>query len=367
MGIAASLALLIGLSLAMALIAWQGFGEVVHALASAGWGLLVIAAFHLAPMLINTRAWSTLFRLQDRLSFPRLLVARWIGESINSLLPVAQIGGELAKARWIAHLGIDANVAGASAVLDLTIAVLTQIIFTLLGLLLLVLQLGNDDLLFPAILGTVSISVLLAGFYIAQRRGMFEKSVVLITHLAPGREGWGIHGSAVALDAAIHAMYRNRKRLAVASAWRLCGWIIGAGEVWLAMIFLKLPVTPAQAGKLKKWIDENGQVQYGDSIPPRYAKKSIQTLNSEGVVIKTRAAAKTPKQIAEEKRLAALKASKERVRKVQARKDRILLDTFTNEDEMIMTRDGKVEAIEAIIRVTKGRIEKIRQPAQTTG
>jgi len=247
MGIAASLALLIGLSLAMALIAWQGFGEVVHALASAGWGLLVIAAFHLAPMLINTRAWSTLFRLQDRLSFPRLLVARWIGESINSLLPVAQIGGELAKARWIAHLGIDANVAGASAVLDLTIAVLTQIIFTLLGLLLLVLQLGNDDLLFPAILGTVSISVLLAGFYIAQRRGMFEKSVVLITHLAPGREGWGIHGSAVALDAAIHAMYRNRKRLAVASAWRLCGWIIGAGEVWLAMIFLKLPVTPAQA------------------------------------------------------------------------------------------------------------------------
>ena len=124
---------------------------------------------------------------------------------------------------------------------------------------------------------------------------------------------------------------------------------------------LALSITPAQAGKLKKWIDENGQVQYGDSIPPRYAKKSIQTLNNEGVVIKTRAAAKTPEQIAREKQLAALKASQERVRKAQARNDRILLDTFTNEDEMIMTRDGKVEAIEAIIRVTKGRIEKIRQ------
>jgi len=122
-----------------------------------------------------------------------------------------------------------------------------------------------------------------------------------------------------------------------------------------------LSVTPTQAGKLKKWVDENGQVQYGDHIPPRYAKKSVQTLNTQGVVVQTRAAAKTPEQIAEEERLAALEASREVTRKEQARKDRILLDTFTNEDEMIMTRDGKIEAIEAIIRVTNGRIEKIRQ------
>jgi hypothetical protein len=122
-----------------------------------------------------------------------------------------------------------------------------------------------------------------------------------------------------------------------------------------------LSVTPTQAGKLKKWVDENGQTQYGDRIPPQYSKQSSQTLNNQGVVIQTRAAAKTPEQIAEEQRIAELKASEERSRQEQARKDRILLDTFTNEDEMIMTRDGKVEAIEAIIRVTNGRIEKIRQ------
>jgi len=126
-------------------------------------------------------------------------------------------------------------------------------------------------------------------------------------------------------------------------------------------VIAALSVTPVQAGKLKKWIDENGQVQYGDHIPARYAKKSIQTLNSQGVVVNTRAAAKTREQIAEEERLAALKASQERIRREQQRKDQILLDTFTNEDEMVMTRDGKIEAIEAIIRVTNGRIEKIRQ------
>ncbi len=124
---------------------------------------------------------------------------------------------------------------------------------------------------------------------------------------------------------------------------------------------LTVPMAPAQAGKLKKWIDENGQVQYGDHIPPRYAKQSVQTLNRQGVVVDVRAAAKTPEQIAEEQRLAAIKAEQDRLRREQERKDRILLDTFTNEDEMILTRDGKIEAIEAIIRVTNGRIEKIRQ------
>ncbi len=126
-----------------------------------------------------------------------------------------------------------------------------------------------------------------------------------------------------------------------------------------------LSVVPAQAGKLKKWVDENGQVQYGDHIPPRYAKKSSQTLNNQGVVVQTRAAAKTPEQIAEEERLAKLRAEQEIKRQEQERKDRILLDTFTNEDEMILTRDGKIEAIEAIVRVTNGRIQKMRQRLAT--
>ncbi len=126
-----------------------------------------------------------------------------------------------------------------------------------------------------------------------------------------------------------------------------------------------LSVVPAQAGKLKKWVDENGQVQYGDHIPPQYAKKSSQTLNSQGIVVQTRAAAKTPEQIAEEARQAKLRAEQERKQQEQARKDRILLDTFTNEDEMVMTRDGKIEAIEAIIRVTNGRIQKIKERLST--
>jgi len=121
---------------------------------------------------------------------------------------------------------------------------------------------------------------------------------------------------------------------------------------------LGLAVLPTHAGKLFKWVDDTGQIRYGDRIPPQYAKKKNETLSNQGIVVKTRAAAKTPEQLAEEARQAAQKAEQERIRIEAARKDSILLDTFTNEDEMIMTRDGKIEAIEAVIRVTNDRTEK---------
>ena len=119
--------------------------------------------------------------------------------------------------------------------------------------------------------------------------------------------------------------------------------------------------TPTLGGKLYKWVDENGHVRYGDRIPPQYAKQQRERLNERGIVVETKAAAKTPEQIAEERRKARLAAEEKRRQEEKAARDRILLDTFTNEDEMVMTRDGKIEAVEAIIRITHGRIDSLRQ------
>jgi chromosome segregation ATPase len=124
---------------------------------------------------------------------------------------------------------------------------------------------------------------------------------------------------------------------------------------------LCMPLSASHAAKLYKWVDENGQVRYGDHIPPQYAKRGAETLSKQGVVVETRPAAKTPEQLAEEQRQAALAEQQARLERERAYQDKILLDTFTNEDEMVMTRDGKIEAIEANIRVTNGRIEKLRQ------
>ncbi|MBI5462009.1 MAG: DUF4124 domain-containing protein [Gammaproteobacteria bacterium] len=112
-------------------------------------------------------------------------------------------------------------------------------------------------------------------------------------------------------------------------------------------------------GRLFKWTDENGKVHYGDKVPPEYSKQERKILNEQGVETKTLEAAKTPEQLAEEARLAAQRQEQERIAAEQASHDRMLLATFTTEDDMVMTRDGKIAAIDGQLRVTRDRIEKI--------
>ena len=38
----------------------------------------------------------------------------------------------------------------------------------------------------------------------------------------------------------------------------------------------------ALAGKLYKWVDENGVTHYGDAIPPEYSKQTHDVLNEQG-------------------------------------------------------------------------------------
>lgn len=111
--------------------------------------------------------------------------------------------------------------------------------------------------------------------------------------------------------------------------------------------------------RLYKWVDDQGKVHYGDMVPPEYAKQERKVLNEQGVQVKTLEAAKTPEQIAEEERLATQRKEQERIAAEQVAHDRMLLATFTTEDDMVMTRDGKIAAIDGILRVTRDRIEKL--------
>ncbi|MFN2308231.1 MAG: DUF4124 domain-containing protein [Gammaproteobacteria bacterium] len=122
-----------------------------------------------------------------------------------------------------------------------------------------------------------------------------------------------------------------------------------------------LAAATSEAARLYKWTDEHGKVHYGDKVPPEYAKQERKVLNDQGVEVQTLDAAKTPEQIAEEERLAEQRREQERVAAERASHDRMLLATFTTEDDMVMTRDGKIVAIDGVLRVTRGRIEAIEE------
>ena len=110
--------LVLGLGLALAVIAWQGFDEIAKALSLAGFRLFWLGPVFLLPLVLAALAWAVLFPPQSRPPLPRLIAASWIAVSINWLLPVAQIGGEIAKAAWLSRRSAPPSVMIAATVVD---------------------------------------------------------------------------------------------------------------------------------------------------------------------------------------------------------------------------------------------------------
>jgi putative membrane protein len=237
----------IGLALLLGLIAYYGFGDVAAAIGVAGWGVLWVVAYRLVPLLADTLGWRALLPLPDRRPLHQLVRMRWIADSINTLLPVAQVGGELVRAQLLHRTGVPGPMAGASAVVDLTAAVLTQVGFALLGVALLVQHGGAGDAVLGIAVGIGMFSCLLIGFYLAQRAGMFESLARVLERVARGGEWLSLVGSAAKLDAAVHRLYRRRQPFWIACAWRFAFWLLGTGEVWLAMYLLGHPIGLGEA------------------------------------------------------------------------------------------------------------------------
>lgn len=241
---------LAGFALLFGLIAYHGAGEVFSAVAVVGWGLLLVVAYRIVPMLADTLGWHALLPRPHRLPLLEMLRLRWIGDAINTLLPVAQVGGEFVRAKLLHRGGISGPMASASVVVDLTAAVLTQIGFALLGVALLLYHGGTGhagDVALGVAVGIGIFSALLLGFYLAQRAGLFESLARGLERVARSGEWMSLVGSATRLDNAVTRLYRRRQRFWVACAWRFLYWFLGAGEVWLAMFLLGHPVTPLEA------------------------------------------------------------------------------------------------------------------------
>lgn len=230
-----------GLVLFIALILRQGAGDVLAALAVAGAGLLVVAAFHVLPLATNALAWRRLLAPRSP-GLGTVMRARWIAESINGLLPVAQIGGNVVRAAVVARRGVPAPTAGASVAVDITLNVVAQLLFTLLGLGLLLFSLRGRHLALPAVIGTAVMGLLLLGFYLSQRRGLFGGAARLMGRLSDhvGRSGFA--SGAAAMDDEVRRLYGDRAALLAAGGWHLASWVLGAGEIWLGLYYLRQPV-----------------------------------------------------------------------------------------------------------------------------
>jgi len=118
----------------------------------------------------------------------------------------------------------------------------------------------------------------------------------------------------------------------------------------LLFLVLSAGVAAAQTGqRLYRWVDGEGIIHYGDSIPAEYSEIERQVINDHGITVEVMHAKKTEEEIAEDLRLEQLA----RDRELQRRADQALLATYLTVDEIVMHRDRRVELFQAQARVTE--------------
>ena len=101
--------------------------------------------------------------------------------------------------------------------------------------------------------------------------------------------------------------------------------------------------------RVYKWVDEDGQIHYGDSIPPEYSDLPKQVLNEHAVTVDHLEGRKTEEQMLAEQKARELETQKE----LQRRADQALLATYLSVEEIVMHRDRRIELFQAQSRVTE--------------
>ncbi|WP_299398571.1 flippase-like domain-containing protein [Pelagibius sp.] len=260
-------ALFIGLSLAVGLVAWQGFGDVAKALNHAGFQLLWLGPAFALPLVLSAFAWAAIFPHGTRPALSRLVLASWIAVSINWLLPVAQIGGEIAKAAWLARRAAPAATMVAATVVDKVLQTAGQALVALVGVGLALALAGASDLVPFALVFALLMLGLLIGFVYAQRHGLLQRfagaaeRAFLKRALAsrdnqdhpdgPDASAGGlagrIAGHTADVGAAVTQICAVPGPMAAYLLLRLASRLVMAGEVWLVLMLLGHPVTVLEA------------------------------------------------------------------------------------------------------------------------
>jgi putative membrane protein len=243
--------LLVGLLILALLIVWQGIDEIFSLLIDSGFLLLTLPLVWVPSFVLAVVSWRLLFPMTRIPPFKELFMALWMGRAINTLLPVASIGGEIAKARLMilwGHNGVDAS---ASVLVDKTVQALALVPWAIIGTTILVYLAIDNELAILVMLGTFLLGLGIVGFILVQRAGMFGFITRIIGKFHTS-DGWGkITNNAHDVDKLVKEIYGNRRRFLASIFWRTLGLIVQTVEVWLACYLLGHPIGLLEALMLK--------------------------------------------------------------------------------------------------------------------
>jgi putative membrane protein len=249
-------AALVGLIAALWLVWRDDPRAVLRLMSVAGPGLVVAALVHVLAMLANAWDWRLLLAGEQQPALLRMLRMVWVRESVNCMLPVARVGGELASFRMMRRWGVSGPLAAASLVTDIQLTLISQMLFTAIGIAFLLLESGNHTLRIAADLvwGVVIAAPVLLLFSLVHHVRPFERLARAVNAMASGRLT-SLVGHSADVDRTIRDIWSRRATvLQYLFIWQPLQCLATSLELLVALHFLGADITVLQAFVLESLI-----------------------------------------------------------------------------------------------------------------
>jgi putative membrane protein len=237
----AIIAAVIGLIIATGVIAYFNAGKVIAAVAPIGWlGFGAVIAAQVILFVPLGLAWWVVDPDEPVKRSPVFMWGRIAREAASDVLPFSQVGGLVISARCAVLGGVSPASAFGSNIVDVTVEMVAQIIYTLIGIALLVMHLGvggaNSKLLLP-IVGSVGVGLIIVVSFIATQRKGLASLGKFVQRLAPSTAE-----HTQAMTEVIESAYGKPLRLIASLALHLFAWFGGAWGTWLILDFMGHPL-----------------------------------------------------------------------------------------------------------------------------
>ncbi len=114
------------------------------------------------------------------------------------------------------------------------------------------------------------------------------------------------------------------------------------------------------AGTLYRWVDEKGEIHYGDRVPPEEVKLDREILNEYGVAVKFLPHELTAEELVTLQRQQAIKAAEQQRIHEADQRDKVLLNTYLSVEEIVALRNRRKELLDGQIHVTEAYLKNLR-------
>jgi putative membrane protein len=228
------LTLLLGLAIVAWLLAHADLAAIFAVIGHVGWGFLAILLARAATVVVDCAAWHALIPPGERLRFVQMLPLRWIGESINTTLPAGQVGGDVVRARLLQQRVAEPARGAASVAVDFCLSLFAQILFTLLGFVLLAAS-GDSAGWWAVAALTGAVPLFAIGSWeLLVRRRLVAAAERWAARLGQRRLAAWLQS----LGAALALLAQGRLALALSLSLHITSFFMHAAEVWLTLYLM---------------------------------------------------------------------------------------------------------------------------------